>query len=373
VIKVVKAAYKAGAKRVFVMWEDADIARMELEYQSEETLQDIPQYSIDRYKYFIDQGACIIHVISPVPGLTSDLDPQKQQAYSTASAKAYSFVYEYMMGNKAQWTIIAAANPVWAQKVFPNKEKDEALEELWKAIFKTSRVSENNDPILEWNNHNETLRKHKKILNDFRFKSLHFTNKLGTNLTVKLVENHIWLGGEEKTTNGIAYNPNIPTEENFTMPMKTGVNGKVFATKPLNYHGHLIENFWLEFKDGKVVNYDAEKGKKSLQNLIEFDNGSCYLGEVALISYDSPISRENILFYNTLFDENASCHLALGRAYPSNVKNGTSMSIEELEKIGYNNSLTHVDFMFGSKDLNIFGETQNGEQIQVFKDGNFII
>ena len=371
--KVVEEAYKAGAKSVFVTWGDAYIGKMDVEYQSIETLEDIPQYSIDRYKYFIDKGACVISILSPIPDLNSDLDPAKQQALAIASSKAFNFIYEYMMGNKGQWTIIAASNPVWAKKVFPNKDEDEAVKALWNAIFKTSRITEDNNPVQAWKEHNDRLTKHKKVLNDFQFKSLHFTNKLGTDLTVELVKNHIWSGGQEETIGGIVFNPNIPTEENFTMPLKTGVNGKVFATKPLDYQGNLIEDFWLEFKDGKVIDFDAKKGKSNLQNLINFDEGSSYLGEVALISYDSPISKSNILFYNTLFDENASCHLALGRAYPMNIKGGITMSPEELKKLGYNNSMTHVDFMFGSKDLDVIGETPSGEKVQVFKNGNFVI
>ncbi|QWC00336.1 aminopeptidase [Mycoplasmatota bacterium] len=371
--KVVEEAYKAGAKEVIVNWRDDYTGKMNVEYQSIETLQNIPEYAIERFKYFVDQGACVISIVSPIPGLNKNLDPKKQQAQAVASSKALNFYREHMMGNRSQWTIIAASNPVWAQKVFPGKDEDEATEALWEAIFKASRVTENNDPVKDWEEHNHRLIKHNKILNDYQFKSLHFKNDLGTDLRVELVKNHVWSGGQELATNGTVFNPNIPTEENFTMPLKTGVNGKVVATKPLDYQGNLIEDFWLEFKDGKVVDYDAKEGKDNLQNLIEFDEGSSYLGEVALIGYDSPISQSNILFFNTLFDENASCHLALGRAYPMNIKGGNDMSKEELEKHGYNNSMAHVDFMFGSKDLDIVGYTPDGKEVQIFKDGNFVI
>lgn len=371
--KVVEHAYKAGAKEVIVNWRDDYTGKMAVEYQSIETLQEVPQYAIERFKYFVDKGACVISIVSPIPGINKDLDPHKQQAQAIASSKALNFYREHMMGNRSQWTIIAASNPVWAKKVFPDKEENEAVEALWEAIFKASRVTENNDPVNEWNEHNQRLIKHNQILNDYQFKSLHFKNSIGTDMTIELVENHVWSGGQELGTNGVTFNPNIPTEENFTMPLKTGVNGKVVATKPLDYQGNLIDGFWLEFKDGKVINYDAKEGKNSLKNLIEFDEGSSYLGEVALIGYDSPISQSNILFFNTLFDENASCHLALGRAYPMNIKGGTEMSKEELESRGYNNSMAHVDFMFGSKDLDIIGETKDGKKVQIFKEGNFII
>ena len=277
------------------------------------------------------------------------------------------------MGNKVQWTIIAAPNAVWAKKVFPHLEVDKAVEALWSAIFDASRVTEKNDPILEWEKHNKTLLAHNKILNDFNFKSLHFKNSVGTDVIVELVKDHVWAGGGEKATNNVYFNPNIPTEETFSMPYKWGTNGRVVATKPLNYQGKLIEDFWLEFKDGKVIAYDAKKEKGALTNLLDTDKGSSYIGEIALISHDSPISNTNILFFNTLFDENASCHMALGRAYPMNVKNGVNIPIKELEKIGYNNSMVHSDFMFGSEDMEITGTKQDGTKVKVFEKGNFII
>jgi aminopeptidase len=371
--KVVKKAYEAGAKKVVINWRDELSGRYSYEYETIETLSDIPQYSIDRMRYFVDNGACVVSIVSPIPGANKGVDPSKIQAAGIASSKALGFYREHMMGNRSQWSIIAASNPVWAKKVFPDMDEAEAEETLWDAIFKASRVNEDTDPIEEWNKHNKSLIDHNKILNDYQFETLHFTNSLGTDLTIKLVDNHVWSGGQEKATTGVVFNPNIPTEENFTMPHKYGVNGKVVATKPLDYQGNLIEDFWIEFKDGKVVNYDAKKEKSTLKNLIEFDEGSSYLGEVALISHNSPISQANILFFNTLFDENASCHLALGRAYPMNIKGGTSMDIKELEKYGYNNSMSHSDFMFGSEDMNIVGVKKDGTKVQIFKDGNFVI
>ena len=371
--KVTKNAYQAGAKKVVINWRDELAGRYSYEYETIETLQDIPQYSIDRMHYFVDNGACVISIVSPIPGANKGVDPNKMQAAGIASSKALNFYREHMMGNRSQWTIIAASNPIWAKKVFPNLPEQEADEALWEAIFNASRVNENTDPIEEWNNHNKALISHNKILNDFQFESLHFTNSLGTDLTIKLVDNHVWSGGQETATTKVVFNPNIPTEENFTMPHKHGVNGKVVATKPLDYQGNLIEDFWLEFKDGKVVNYDAKKEKSTLKNLLEFDEGSSYLGEVALIGYNSPISQANILFFNTLFDENASCHLALGRAYPMNIKGGTEMEIKELEKYGYNNSMSHSDFMFGSEDMDIVGIKKDGTKVQIFKNGNFVI
>jgi len=370
---IVKACYIAGAKKVEVQWNDAYVSRYGYDYMSIETLEEIPQWSIEKSKYFIDQGGCIISITSPVTGINKGVDSLKLQKAGMAHMKAFKFVSDYVMGNGTQWTVVAAPNNVWAKKVFPDLNEEDAYEALWDAILKASRVTETNDPIKEWEQHNKKLLSHNKVLNDFQFNSLHFKNSLGTDLTIKLVENHIWAGGGETSNKGVYFNPNIPTEENFTMPYKYGVNGKVVATKPLNYQGNLIEDFYLEFKEGKVVKYDAKKEKETLKRLLEFDEGSVYLGEVALISYDSPINNTNILFLNTLFDENASCHLALGRAYPMNVEGGTKMTEEELKAVGSNQSMVHSDFMFGSKDMQVVGTKKDGSKVVIFKDGDFVV
>ncbi len=371
--KITLKAYEAGAKKVMVNWTDDYVSRYGLDHMSTDTLSTVPQWQIDKYQELVDEGACVISITSPIPGLNKGVDPKKMQTSSIARSKALSFVQDHMMSNRTQWSIVAAPNAVWAKRVFPDLEEDEAVEALWDAILQASRVTEDNDPIQEWKEHNDRLLAHNKILNDYQFDTLHFENNLGTDITIKLVENHVWAGGGETSTKGVWFNPNIPTEENFTMPHKTGVNGKVVATKPLNYQGTLIEDFWLEFKDGQVVDYDAKKEKDALKNLLEYDEGSSYLGEIALISYDSPISNSNILFFNTLFDENASCHMALGRAYPMNIEGGTDAKLEDLKEKGYNFSMAHSDFMFGSKDLQITGTTKGGKKVTIFKDGDFVI
>ena len=370
---IVEAAYEAGAKRVVVNWTDPYVSRLNYDGMTEEELQNIPQYTIQKLKEFIEEDSCVISITSPVPGVNKGVDPVKMQKAGIASSKAFDFYRSHMMGNRAQWTIVAYPNVVWAEKVFSELKGEIAVDALWDAILKASRVTEDNDPVQEWKKHNESLLSHNKILNDYDFESLHFTNKLGTDLVVGLVNNHVWAGGGENSTKGFYFNPNIPTEENFTMPEKLNVNGKVVATKPLDLQGKLVDGFHLVFKDGAVVEWEAKQQKEALDNLISFDEGSKYIGEVALISHDSPIQNSGILFYNTLFDENASCHLALGRAYPMNVKGGTKMTPEQLSKAGANNSLTHVDFMFGSEDMNIIGTQKDGTKIQVFKDGNFVI
>ncbi len=370
---LVNAAYNAGAKKVIVSWSDEFVSRSGYEGMSIETLKEVPQYSIDRLKHFVDQGACVISITSPIPGLNAGVDPNKMQTSSIASRKNFKFYSDHMMGNRTQWCVVAAPNKIWAKKIFPNLNDNDAFEALWDAILGASRVTETNDPIEEWEKHNVVMLAHNKVLNDYQFDTLHFKNSLGTDLVVKIVDNHIWAGGGEFSTKGIYFNPNIPTEENFTMPDKFNVNGKVVATKPLNYQGNLIEDFWLEFENGKVVSYDAKKQKETLKNLLDVDEGSKYIGEVALISHDSPISNLGILFLNTLFDENASCHLALGRAYPMNVAGGNDMTPEELAEAGSNQSMIHTDFMFGSEDMSIIGTQKNGKEVTIFKNGNFVI
>ncbi|HAX02391.1 MAG: peptidase M29 [Tenericutes bacterium GWC2_34_14] len=371
--EIAEEAYLAGAKSVHVQWSDDYVSKSGLKHQSLEELENIPSWLIDQNKDYVEKGACFISVTSPIPGLNKDVDPMKAQKQGIAAQKALGFFREHLMGNKVQWTIVAAPNTIWAKQVFPKLGDEEAVEALWNAIFEASRVTLSNDPIQEWAKHNEILLEHNEVLNKYNFKHLHFKNKLGTDLIVELVKDHVWAGGGEIALNKAYFNPNIPTEETFTMPYKWGTRGKVVATKPLNYQGKLIEDFYLIFKDGKVVEFDAKKEKNALQNLLDTDENSRYIGEIALISHDSPISNTGILFLNTLFDENASCHMALGRAYPMNVKNGVNTPIAELEKIGYNNSMVHSDFMFGSEDMEIVGLTQDGKEVQVFKKGNFII
>lgn len=370
---IVEKAYQAGAKRVIVDWSDEYVSRQSYLNQDLETLKEVPEFAINKNRYYVDNKACFISITSPMPGLHKDVDSKKVQQASRVSQEKMSFLREYTMGNQGQWTIVGAANKVWAKKVFPEMEEQEAEDALWDAIFKATRITPDADVKEVWNEHNKNLKSYADLLNKNNFKKLHFKNSLGTDLIVGLVEDHIWVAGGETGANGVYFNPNLPTEEAFTMPHKFMTEGKVVATKPLHYGGKVIEDFWLRFENGKVVEFDAAKEKETLASIIDFDANSSYIGEIALISHDSPISKADILFYNTLFDENASCHMALGRAYPMNIKNGIGAPIKELEEKGYNNSLAHVDFMFGSSDLEIVGITQDDKEVQVFKDGNFVI
>lgn len=370
---LVEAAYQAGAKKVTVEWSDEVSTKHILNYTAIEVLEDIPSWQIEKAKHQIAEGSCFISVLSPVPGANAGVDATKMQRHMVATQKWAGIIRNVTMANGTQWNLIAVPNPAWAEKVFPKLKGEVAVEALWDAILKASRVELNQDAVKNWAAHNAILAKHNKILNDFNFKSLHFKNKLGTDLVVELVPNHIWCGGAEPDAKGVVFNPNIPTEENFTMPYKWGTRGKVVATKPLNNQGRIIDGFWLEFENGKVVRYGAEKEEDALKGILETDEGSRYIGEIALISHQSPISDTGILYLLTLFDENASCHMALGRAYPMNIKGGLKATIPQLVEQGYNNSVNHVDFMFGSADMEITGLTHDGKQVSVFKKGNFVI
>lgn len=370
-----KEAYSLGAKRVFIQYHDEVLSRLTYENVSADVLCQIPEYSLDSLKYFAEQGACVLNITSERPGVYEGIDMSKIEAETKAmtSSDQFKLFRAYTMGNKGQWSIAAVPNPVWAKKIFPNLEENEAIEKLWEALLKASHVLDNDDPVSYWKEHNKRLHNLSTILNDYNFESLHFKNSLGTDIEVGLVNNHIWCGGSEIAVNGVEFNPNIPTEEVFSMPHRDKVNGIVYATKPLNFQGVLIDGFWVKFENGKVVDFDAKQNKEALEKLINMDEGSSHLGEIALISHDSPISNSNILFYTTLYDENASCHMALGAAYPMNIKGGLEMTEEQLSNNCSNRSSMHVDFMFGSSDMQIIGKRFDGSLVNVFKNGNFVI
>lgn len=371
--EIARSAYEEGASYVMVRWSDDVITKDYYTFAPMDVITEVPEYVISQSHYIVDKGAALLSITAPTPGLMKDVDGSKLLASAKASNEKLSFMRKHTMANGTQWLVLAAPTVAWAEKVFPGLKGEEATDKLWAAILSACRVTENNDPIQEWNDHMDRLAKHNKMLNEYDFECLRFKNGVGTDLEVKLVEGHIWGGGGEDSQKGVYFAPNIPTEETFTMPHSHGVNGKVVATMPLNYQGKLIEDFYLVFKDGAVVEYGAKKEEDALKSLIELDEGSKRLGEVALISHDSPISNMNILFYNTLFDENASCHLALGNAYSMNIVGGTEAKEEDLIPLGYNKSLVHVDFMIGTSDLSIIGVTQEGKEVEVFVNGDFAI
>ena len=368
---IAEEAYKAGAKDVIVHYGDQKLTKIKLENSSLETIADYPDWMAEGYNYYARQGACFISIAASDPDGLKGIPVEKIGTSQKARTSALKEYYDNSMSNKCRWCVLSVPTLSWAKKVFPNASDDEAMKSLWDVIFKTVRVDTEN-PVKAWEKHNAYLEEKIKFMNDNNFKSVHLKSVNGTDLNIELPEGHIWAGGSEGDVNGIAFNANMPTEEVFTLPKKTGVNGVVYSSKPLSYGGNLIDNFSITFKDGKVVDFTAETGYDVLKQMLDSDEGAKYLGEVAFVPYDSPISNSKLIFFNTLFDENAACHLAFGRAYESCIKDADKYSEEELEKIGVNNSVIHVDFMIGTKDLEITGVNKNGETIQIFTNGNWV-
>ncbi|QYE97970.1 aminopeptidase [Paraclostridium sordellii] len=367
--KVVKKAYDLGAKEVFVEWSDEECTLIKYLNAPENTFNHFPSWVSDQYVAIAKNGGAFLTVYAQDPDLLKDVDPQRVANFQKASAEALQEWRSYTLSDKSKWSIVSVPTANWSKKVFPGVSEEEAIDKMWEAIFHCTRVDQE-DPIEAWNQHNKNLKVRMNFLNDNKFKTLYFKSGK-TDITMNLPEGHIWASGASKDPNGINFNPNIPTEEVFTLPHKFGVNGVVASTKPLVYGGNVINNFTLTFKDGKIVDFTAEEGYETLSKLIDTDEGSHYLGEVALVPFKSPISDTNIVFYNTLYDENASCHFAIGTAYKSCIENGVNIPKEELDKHGVNFSITHVDFMIGSPDMNIVGEKSTGEKVQIFKDGNW--
>ncbi len=371
---LVSSLYKHGAADVVINWSSDKITRANYRYKSIKTLKTIPQPTIESEKYYLEHQFARISLSSNDPDLLKGLNQKKIQAASIASSKALSKYSDPYMASQLQWCVAAVPNVAWAKKVFPNLSKRAAKQALWEEILKCVRIDENNDCIEAWNVHDKRLHDKCEILNALKIVSLHYRSLNGTDFVIKLPKGHIWAGGAEYRENtDILFNPNMPTEEVFTMPERNSINGKVVSTKPLSYEGKLIENFSFIFKDGKVVSCDAEKNIDVLKSLINTDEGSSRLGEVALVPCDSPIYQSGVLFYNTLFDENASCHLALGQCYSMNLEGGTSMSKEELLAHGGNDSLVHVDFMIGTGDLEIIATTEDHREVTIFKNGTWAI
>ncbi|MCB2305422.1 aminopeptidase [Clostridium estertheticum] len=367
---VSRIAYLEGAREVVVTWRDELSTKIKFMFAPEEIFSEYPDWQRDFYVSSARKGAAFLSISASDPELMKDVNPERLSKSNKAASTAIKEYRDRMMSNKNVWCVASIPTQAWANKVFPKVPEDEAMEKLWNAIFKTVRVDAL-DPVASWETHKSNLKKSMDYLNLNNFKYLQYKNSLGTDLKIELPENHLWLGGSDYTPGGVEFIANMPTEEVFTLPKKTGVNGTVVSSKPLNYNGNLIENFSLTFEKGKVVEFKAETGYDILKSIIETDEGSCYLGEVALVPYDSPISNSNILFYNTLFDENASCHLALGKAYPVCIKNGENLSNEELSRLEVNDSFVHEDFMVGTEDLQIIGITADGKKVSVFEKGNF--
>lgn len=368
---ITKKAYGMGVKDVIYNWNDDVLTHTRFKNIAMETLEVFPEWMIKQMEDLAEEGAAFLHIISPDPELLKDIDPKKVAVAAKSNSVALKKYREKVMCDENAWCVLAVPSENWAKKVYPDLEKDEAVDKLWKSIFFTSRV-EVGKSVEAWKKHDINLKSKVEVLNLNKFKTLHYKSK-DTDLYVEMSPKQIWKAGASITKGGVEFSPNIPTEEVFSMPKKDGVNGILSSTMPLNYGGNLIENFKLTFKDGKIVEFTAETGYEILKNLLETDEGAKYLGEIALVPIDSPISNINTIFYNTLFDENASCHFAFGTAYKSCIVGGTEMTIEELEKNGVNDSLIHVDFMVGSKDLSIDGIDENGDLTPIFINGNWAI
>lgn len=368
---IAQIAYQEGARDVVMNWKDELSSKIRFLQAPEEVFDEFPEWQKEFYLSYAQKGAAFISVAASDPELLKEVKPERVMKAQKASSTALKEYRERMMSNKNAWCVVSVPTAAWAKKVFSDLSEEAAIEKLWAAIYKTVRVDQEN-PVAAWEEHKENLKRSMDFLNSHNFKELHYKNSIGTDLRIELPDGHIWLAGSEFTPEGVEFIANMPTEEVFTLPKKTGVNGKVVSSKPLNYNGNLIEDFSLTFKDGKIIEYSAQKGQEILEKLIETDEGSHYLGEVALVPFDSPISNSNILFFNTLFDENASCHLAFGKAYPVCIKDGSDQDKDTLAGRGVNDSLVHEDFMIGTADLSITGITQSGETVSVFKNGNFV-
>lgn len=368
---VVEECYKAGAKSVTVYWHHDPINKFGYKYESVSTLGKVSPMMITKYKYWVKKLPTVLHIISDDPDAMKGVNQAK---VAKIQAKRYPQIKKYRnaFDGKYKWCIAAVPGKAWAKKVFPKLDETAAVEALWAAILKTSRV-DGNDPVKNWDDHNSFLVKQKEKLESLNLKELHYKSANGTDFSVELIDGMPWGAGIEYAPNKGQFNPNIPTEEVFTTPMKGKAEGTLVASKPLSYNGELIEDFSVAFKDGKVVEVKARKKQELLEKLVSMDAGAGMLGEVAIVPFESPINQTGILFYNTLFDENACCHFALGFGFPELYPGALEMNMEQRAALGINDSMIHVDFMVGTADLSIVGVTKNGEKIHIFKDGTWAI
>lgn len=369
---VAEEAYRAGAKWVQVFWQDQAVRKLDLRHQTVTQLSRVEEWEKVQQQMFVDQLPARIHISSEDPdGLKGVSVPKMQKAQAARSTVLRP--YRKAIDNKHQWTIIAVPSKKWAKKVFPGVRANVAEEKLWEAILQTVRVTPDNDPEAAWDQHNATLQEKSGKLNALDLDYLHYTAPNGTDFKCWLIPGAKWEGGGATILDGTFYNPNMPTEEVFTSPLKGKCEGTLVSTMPLSYQGNLIDQFSITFENGRAVSCQAERGQELLEKMLHMDEGASMLGELALVPHDSPVSNTGILFYNTLFDENAACHVALGFGFPECVEGFESMTDQELQEKGVNDSIIHVDFMIGSKDLDITGYTRDGKAVQIFKNGNWAI
>ena len=368
---VVEECYKAGAKFVRVDWSYPQKAKLDYKYGSVGTLSQVPPYRISEFKYRVKKLPVNIYIDSEDPDAMKGVNQAK---VAKIMMKRYPKIKKFrdQMDGKYKWCIAAVPGKEWAKKVFPKLGEEEAMEALWAAILKTARV-DGNDPVENWNKHNEFLIAQRKKLEALKLRKLIYKASNGTDFQVELIPNMTWGGGVEVAPVKGEFNPNIPSEEVFTTPMRGKAEGLLVASKPLSYQGQLIEDFSIAFKDGKVCEVKAKKNQGLLEKMVKMDEGASMIGECALVPFESPINQTGILFFNTLFDENACCHIALGAGFPELYPGALDMDMEQRKEIGINDSMIHVDFMIGTRDLSIVGVTEDGKQVQIFKDGTWAI
>ena len=369
--EIVKVCYEDKARSVKVEWLNEEIDKLRWLYEDEKVISEVLTWQEEKAKYRAETLPCKIYVDDADPDAYNGIDLKK---YAAVRKARYSVLKKYSdkEDNRNQWVIVAIPSVKWAKKVFPELSDDEAVSKLWEAIIKTMRLDQP-DPVQAWKDHIDDLQEKSTKLNEMNLDYLEYKSSNGTDLTLKLQPNHYWISARETNMLGNDFTANMPTEEVFTMPKRDGVNGVVYSTKPLSLQGQLVENFKVTFKDGKCVEVSAEKGQDILENMLNMDENSRHLGEVALVPYDSPINQTGLLFSNTLFDENACCHLAFGEAFKNNIRGYENMSEEDFKKVGFNESINHVDFMVGSEDLDIVGVDHDGNRHQIFKNGVWAI
>ncbi len=368
----VRSAYEAGAKNVVVRWEDEQLTRLQMELAQEQDLCELKPYELRSYLDYAEDpdGCCTLAIHAADPEALAGLDAGKINRVNLARRTFMKPWQEYTMNDRVQWCVAAVPAPGWAAKVFPDLPQDEAVEKLWQVIFDVCRVS-TGDPVTAWQEHVAKTKARRDQLNAWNLDRVHLTSANGTDLTVGLAEGSLWEGASSKAENGVDFIANVPTEEVFTCPHRLRVNGVVKGTKPYVYNGQLIEGFSVTFRDGQVVAHSAEKNDALLGELLASDEGACHIGEVALVPASSPISRSGVLFYNTLFDENAACHIAFGAGYPGTIQGGTAMTREQRQALGMNDSAIHEDVMVGSPDMDITGLTADGKTVQIFNKGEW--
>lgn len=366
----VRSAYEAGAYDVQVNWSDDAVSRTRMELGSEQALTDNKGWQLRRYLDYAESegGVCVLHLIADDPELYAGLDGNKINNVFASRRTFMKPWREYTMNDRVQWSIAAMPSKPWAKTMYPELDEDAAVEALWKVIFDVCRVT-GGDPVGEWQAHLQRLSELRDKVNDFDLESVHFTSANGTDLTVGLADQARWESAASKNEKGVVFLPNIPTEEVFTAPHKDKVDGIVYGTKPYVFNGQLIKDFYVRFENGKVVEHGAAEGAELLGQLLDTDEGARHIGEVALVPASSPINRSGKLFYNTLFDENAACHIAFGDSYPGTTVGGTGLTQEQLLERGMNHSSIHEDVMVGAEDSQITGKCRDGRTVVLFKDG----